>query len=558
MKLKLALMGVSAAGLAVAGTVTAQTKAQVGSASTSIAHAGQAPAAPCESLARQVLPQAKVTRADAVAEGPFTPPAAAQGPGPQSIDLPAFCRVAATLTPSADSDIKMELWLPARGWNGKFMMVGNGGWSGSISYPAMAEPLRRGYAVASTDTGHEGPRGAFAFGHPEKLIDFAWRAVHETTVKGKALTTAFYGAGPRLSYWNGCSSGGKQGLKEVQAFPADFDGVIAGAPANNWMRLQTQSLVANIANLPQGGAPLLAPAQFAILHKGVLDQCDSRDGLKDGQVLDPRSCAFKASSLICKPGEAPTACLTPEQAAAADKIYAPVRNPQTHELIYPGMPPGSEMTWGAVVSRPWETGADTYKFAVFHNPDWDFRTLDLSKDVATAEKADIGIMATTPDLSAFKARGGKLIQYHGWADPFIPTENSINYYESVVAKQGGLPATQDFYRLFLIPAMGHCSGAYTVDWITALEQWVEGGQAPDVLLAKHVPPPGVTPKSPPPEAVVFAPEFGERPMCAYPSLSRHNGAGSGEEPVNFVCQAGPRGARADHSPGALGAMIASK
>jgi feruloyl esterase len=556
MKLKLALLGVSVPALVAAGAVMAQTGAPVGAATASVARPGQAPATPCESLAQKALPQAKITRAEAVAAGPFTPPGPAQGRGPRSVDLPAFCRVAATLTPSPDSDIKMELWLPTSGWNGKFMMVGNGGWSGAISFAAMAEPLRRGYAVASTDTGHEGGRGTFAFGHPQKLIDFAWRAVHDTAVNGQALTTAYYGGTPRFSYWDGCSSGGKQGLKEVQMFPADFDGVIAGAPANNWMRLQAQSLVADIANIPKGGAPILAPPQFAILHKGVLDQCDARDGLKDGQIQDPRTCAFKASSLICKAGQDPATCLTPQQAGVADKIYAPVRNPQTHALIYPGMPPGSELTWGPIVSQAWDTGADTYAVA-FNKPNWDFYTLDLSKDVAAAERADVGIMATTPEVSAFKARGGKVIQYHGWADPFIPTENSINYYESVAAKQGGLAQTQDFYRLFLIPAMGHCAGAYTVDWITALEQWVEAGRAPDVVLANHIPPPGVKPKPLPPGAVVFAPEYGVRTMCAYPAIAHLQG-GNGEEPVDWVCQPGPRGARPDHSPGRLGAMIASK
>jgi feruloyl esterase len=546
-------MGASVVALAAAAGLAVQHGGRAVAAPARIAP--RAPAMDCAALARTALPNAKITSASGVPAGPFTPANANGQPAGRAVDLPAFCRVAATLTPSSDSDIKMEVWLPAD-WNGKFMMVGNGGWSGAISYPAMTEPLTRGYAVASTDTGHEGTRGLFALGHPEKLIDFAYRAVHETAVKGKALTSAYYGAAPRFSYWNGCSSGGKQGLKEVQMYPADFDGVIAGAPANNWMRLQTQSLVANIANLPKGGgAAILGPAQFAILNKGVLDSCDAADGLKDRQVQDPRTCDFKAASLVCKAGEAASTCLTPAQAEAADKIYAPVHNPATHELIYPGMPPGSEMTWGPVVSRPWDTGADTYK-VLFNKPDWDFYSLDLAKDVTAVEKADVGIMATTPDLSAFKARGGKLIQYHGWADPFIPTENSINYYESVVARQGGLPQTQDFYRLFLIPGMGHCNGAYTEDWIGTLERWVEGGDAPDVVLAKRVPPPGFVPK--PIVSVVQAPEYGIRVMCAYPEIGRYRGSGSGEEPVDYQCRPGPRGARPGNGPARLGAMIASK
>ncbi|HTI67052.1 MAG TPA: tannase/feruloyl esterase family alpha/beta hydrolase [Caulobacteraceae bacterium] len=550
MKLRSALLGGSVVALAAAGAAAIHT----GGRAVAAPAVPGAPTLDCAALAQTALPNARVTSAQTMPAGSFTPPGAGPGPAPRPVAT-AFCRVAVTLTPSADSDIKAEVWLP-QAWNGKFMEVGNGGWSGSITYAALADALARGYASASTDTGHEGTRGTFAFQHPEKLIDFAYRAVHETALKGKALTAAYYGAAPRFSYWNGCSSGGKQGLKEVQQYPGDFDGVVAGAPANNWMRLQTQSLVANIANLPKGAAAaILGPTQFAILNKGVLDQCDAKDGLADRQVQDPRTCAFKAASLVCKPGQSAAECLTPAQAEAADKIYAPVKNPRTGALIYPGMPPGSEMTWGPVISRPWDTGADTYK-VLFNKPDWDFYTLDLAKDVDAAEKADPGIMATTPDLSAFKARGGKIIQYHGWADPFIPTENSINYYESVVARQGGLPQTQDFHRLFLVPGMGHCAGAYTVDWVAALERWVEGGVAPDLVMAKRIPPAGFVP--PPVTALVQAPAFGERPMCAYPAVAHYKGTASGEEPLNWVCQAGDRGARPDHGPGRLGAMIASK
>ncbi|HTK34426.1 MAG TPA: tannase/feruloyl esterase family alpha/beta hydrolase [Caulobacteraceae bacterium] len=552
MKLQLALCGASALALAAATAVTAQNRTV-----TAPALGGRGPAVSCETLARTALPNARVASAVAVPAGRFVPPGApAAGPAPAGFDLPAFCRVAVTLTPSADSDIKAEVWLPTAAWNGKFMMVGNGGWSGSITFPAMAQALMRGYATASTDTGHEGPRGIFALGHPEKLIDFAWRAVHETAVQSKALVAAYYGGAPRLSYWNGCSSGGKQGLKEVQKFPADFDGVIAGAPANNWVRLQTQSLWASQANIPKGAtAPIIGDAQTALLHKAVIASCDSLDGVKDEQIQDPRQCNFKPASLLCKSGQNAAECLTPAQVEAADKIYAPLKNPRTGELIYPGMPPGSELTWKPVIGKPWETGDDHYKYTVFKDPNWDFYSLDFDKDLAKAEAADVGIVATETDLSAFKARGGKIIQYHGWADPFIPTENSINYYESVVARQGGLDKAEEFHRLFLIPGMGHCNGAYSLDWITALEQWREGGVAPDVILAKRLPPPGYTPR--PVTAVVQAPEFGERPMCAYPMIAHHIAGANAEEPVNYVCQAGPRGARPGYGPARMGAKISA-
>jgi feruloyl esterase len=504
--------------------------------------ATKAPNIPCERLAAIALTDAEVMDAKQTAAGPFAIPGANPAFGPTSLDLPAFCRASVTLTPSPDSDIKMELWLPPR-WNGKFLMVGNGGWSGSISYPSMAEPLSRGYVVASTDTGHAGERGTFAIGHPEKLIDFAWRAVHETAEKSKALIAAYYGAGPRRSYWDGCSSGGRQGLKEVQQFPEDFDGVIAGAPANNMIRLQVQSLMADKANLPADGAPILGPPQFALLHRAVLDQCDGLDRLKDGEIADPRLCRFKASSLVCKPGQDASACLTPQQAETADRIYAPVRDPKTNALIYPGMPPGSELTWSFVVSQPWMAGVDAFA-VLLGQPDWDLRAHDPVAEVATAEKADVGMLAVNPDLSAFRKRGGKLIQYHGWADPFIPTENSINYYESVLARQGGLRHAQDFYRLFLVPGMGHCFGAYSIDWITALEQWVEAGRAPNEVMGKRLAaaspfgPPGADP----------APDLGSRPICAYPDIARYHGAGSGAEPADFACHAAPRESRAEDRP----------
>ena len=502
-----------------------------------------APAAGCDRLAASAFPDARVTLAEARPAGAFAIPGGG-GFGPPSIKLPAFCRVAVTLTPTPDSDIKMELWLPVK-WNGKFLMVGNGAWSGAVSYSAMAEPLARGYAVASTDTGHRGGRGTFGFGHPEKVVDFAWRAVHETTVKGKALTTAYYGSGPRLSYWDGCSSGGKQGLKEVQMFPADYDGVIAGAPANNWMGLQVQSMVASLANNPKGSKPVLGPAQISLLHKGVLDLCDASDGLKDGQIADPRACRFNPSSLICKPGQDAASCLTPDQAAVADRIYAPVRDPGTHALIYPGLAPGSEEQWPIVILSPWMVGVDN--FALAHNdPNWDQYSFDPVTDLAAAEAWDPGIAATNPDISAFKARGGKLIQYHGWADGLIATENSINYYERVVARQGGVAPTQAFYRLFLAPAMGHCGGAYQVDWITALEQWVEGGRAPESLPARRLAPAQFGP--PAPAAAVPSAGLGSRPICAYPQQAAYKGSGAEGNPSAFACRAASRGARAEDQP----------
>jgi feruloyl esterase len=504
-----------------------------------VASAGT-PAAPCDTLASAALPGATITSAEAREAGAFTPTGGG-GFGGGPMDLPAFCRVAATLSPSADSEIKMEVWLPTE-WNGKFMMVGNGAWSGAVSYFAMAEPLNRGYAVASTDTGHEGGRGTFAFEHPERLVDFAWRAVHETAVTSQALTAAYYGRDADLSYWNGCSSGGKQGLKEAQNFPEDFDAMIVGAPANNWVRLVTASVNASRANIPQGGSPILGPAQFGLLNRAVLAQCDALDGVSDGEIADPRQCSFDAASLACAAGQDPAVCLTPAQAEVANAIYSPVRNPTTDELIFPGAPPGAEPLWVTFAMGPFLIGVDTFA-VLFGNPDWSGYDLDLATDVAGAEAADPGIVATDPDLSAFEARGGKIIQYHGWTDSLIATENSINYYESVVADQGGLEETQDFHRLFLVPGMGHCAGAYAIDWIGELEAWVEGGVAPATVSGRRLPP---GPAFGPPPA--NAPDLGSRPICAYPDIAVYDGSGSDSDPASFTCQAAERGARAGHAP----------
>ncbi len=240
--------------------------------------------ATCESLAALALKDAKITSAQVVPAGQFSPPGARGGAGASNPykTLPEFCRVAATLTPTSDSDIKVEVWLPAANWNGKFQAVGNGGWAGVISYSAMADAVRAGYASASTDTGHSTPGAGFALDHPEKLIDFSWRSEHEMTVKSKTVIEKFYGSGPKLSYWNGCSTGGRQALKEAQKFPADFDGIIAGAPANR----TTLSLWIAHAVL-KDPASYIPPAKYPIIHQAALAACDAQDGLKDGLIDNP-------------------------------------------------------------------------------------------------------------------------------------------------------------------------------------------------------------------------------------------------------------------------------
>jgi feruloyl esterase len=301
-------------------------------------HAGTS----CASLSTLSLPNATITMAQALEAGPFTPPGqdtAAESPR----TLPAFCRVAATLKPTADSDIKIEVWMPAAGWNGKYQAVGNGAFNGSIAYPAMMAALARGYATSSTDTGHTGNNARFASGHPEKVIDFGWRAVHEMTLVSKAIIAAHYDSGPRFSYWNGCSAGGRQAMKEAQRFPADFDGIIAGAPGLDWTGRAIQA-VRVMKALDQSEAARLSPAQLQLLHRAVVNACDALDGVKDGLIADPARCTFNPSLLECEDGAGKVACLSAKQAETARLIYSPVINPKTKREIA-GLARGSEPGW---------------------------------------------------------------------------------------------------------------------------------------------------------------------------------------------------------------------
>ena len=489
---------------------------------TTLAAAGS-----CESLASLALPGTTITAAEPVAAGGFTPPGGrAGGPGPNP-NLPAFCRVAATLKPSADSDIKVEVWMPAAGWNGKLQAVGNGGWTGSIGYGPLATALRRGYATASTNTGHEGGSGQFALGHPEKLVDFGWRAVHEMTVTAKSVIAAFYGNAPRLSYWVGCSSGGKQGLKEAQKFPEDYDGILAGAPANFWTHLVTGSLWVAQATL-KDPASFIPREKYAVIHNAAVAACDATDGVRDGVIEDPARCRFDPKVLQCKNGDRPD-CLTAPQAEAAKRIYGPATNLRTGQAIFPGMAVGSENGWAALAGGPdpLSIASDHFKYVVFKDPNWDFKTLDFDKGVELADSIDkdFQLNATDPNLKTFVARRGKLLMYHGWNDQLIAPQNSINYYKSVVSALGGESKAMASVRLFMAPGMMHCGGGdgpNSFDMLTALEQWVEQGKAPERVIAARMAN-GVATRT--------------RPLCPYPQTAQYRGSGSTDAAENFICKA---------------------
>jgi feruloyl esterase len=478
-------------------------------------------AASCEDLAASKLPDTTIMLAQPVAAGELTLPGG-RGPGGTTTykDLPAFCRVAATLRPSSDSDIRIEVWLPSSNWNGKFQAVGNGGWAGVISYREMAEALRLGYATASTDTGHTGGSGRFAYGHPEKLIDFGYRSEHEMTLKAKALVNAFYGSAPKYSYWNGCSTGGRQGLKEAQRYPADYDGIIAGAPANR------TALALWIAfALLKEPASYIPANKYPLVHQEVLAACDARDRLKDGLIEDPRRCNFDPKVLLCQGGDGPS-CLTAPQVEAVRKIYSAATNPRTGEKLFPSLVPGTELGWGVLGGpEPSAIILDQYKYVVFKDPNWNWRTFDFDKDVARSNEPENVVMnATDPNLSAFFAHNGKLLLYHGWSDPNISVLSTIQYYESVVDTMGGAAKTSGNVRLFLEPGMGHCGGGEgpnVFDKVGAMEQWVEKKQAPERMVASHL---------------TNGKVDRTRPLCPYPQVAQYKGSGSIDDAANFVCK----------------------
>jgi Tannase and feruloyl esterase len=482
--------------------------------------------ASCDSLSSLTLPNTVVTAASSMAAGEFTPPPLPGGATAVYRNLPAFCRVAATLKPSSDSEIKIEVWMPAADWNGKFQAVGNGGWAGVLSYSALGNALRRGYATASTDTGHSGSGGdaSFAFNHPEKVIDFGYRAVHEMTVQAKAVVREFYGKPPALAYWNGCSTGGRQGLKEAQRYPDDYDGIIAGAPANYMTHLSAQSLwVAQaVAKTPGSAIPR---EKFAALHKAVMEACDALDGIKDGVLEDPRRCQFDPKAIQCT-GEDGPECLTAPQVEAARKIYEAPTNPNTKAEIFPGLERSTEPLWGGLAGpNPLSISVDHYKYLVFKNPAWDFKALDFGKDVDLADRLDGGVInAIDPNLMPFFARGGKLLLYHGWIDQLIAPRNTINYYQSVAGTLGGVDAIADSMRLFMVPGMAHCSGGpgpNVFDSIGAIEQWVEQKKRPEQMVASHQTNGNVD---------------RTRPLCPYPQVATYNGSGSTDDAASFTCK----------------------
>lgn len=482
-------------------------------------------AATCDSLNSLKLTNATIT-ATAVAAGSYTPPAPAGGKGkaPAAMtDLPAFCDVKVVSKPSADSVINIEYWLPDTGWNGNFLAKGNGGWSGSITPNTLADGLRAGYATAMTDTGHEGGSASFALDHPEKVVDFGYRAVHEMAALGKQIVQARYESPVRKSYWDGCSAGGRQGLKAAQMYPADFDGIVAGAPAIMFTGRSSQAIWIGqqTHKSPENALP---QAKFAVVHNAVLAACDNLDGVKDGVLENPRKCNFDPKSIQCKGADAAD-CLTAGEVETVQKIYADVTNPRTKEVYFPGHEPGSENGWNTMAgANPFGVGIDMFKYVVFSNPDWDYKTLNFDADMTKAMKAGEPIDALNPNLKPFYDRGGKIIQYHGWGDPQISSRSSVVYYENVAKANGGVSKVQNNHRLFMVPGMAHCGGGdgtATFDMLSALTQWVEQNKVPEQIVASRVEG-GKTVRT--------------RPLCSYPATAQYKGSGSTDDAANFTCK----------------------
>jgi feruloyl esterase len=531
-------------------------------AGLTVAPALQAAPTRCENLISLKLPHATIISAKPIAAGPTQMTTLL---GPATLDVPSRCEVRAVSRPSSDSEIGFELWLPLTGWNGKYQQKGNGGFAGTVNRAALVDPLRRGYAVAATDDGHDAtktPQGTFALGHPEKLIDFSYRAVHDTSEQAKAITTAFYGKAPAASYFVGCSDGGREALMEAQRYPEDFNGILAGAPASDWSHLFT-SFAWNALALGKERIPI---EKLLVIQRAVVAACDAADGLKDGLVSSPLACQFDPAVLACKGADAKD-CLTSAQLETLKRLYSGPTNPRTGEQLFPGLiATGTEamrMNWpvwvlGMSAGQSAQSGfaASYFRDVVFERPDWQLRSMDFDRDVRISDqKVAPLINATNPDLRSFRAHGGKLLQYHGWSDSAIVASSSIQYYQAVQSFLAAAPdprsppkSVEDFYRLFMVPGMSHCSGGVGPvhfgndatdfgtasastdpehDVFTALVRWVEQGVPPDHIIGSG-------------PSALDATKTLTRPLCPYPQQASYKGNGDANDARNFECAIPPK------------------
>lgn len=462
-------------------------------------------------------------RAEAIAAGTTIPGGSGEG------TLPPYCRIRGVLKPEPGSRIGFELWLPdPERWTGRYQMLGNGGYSSTLPLGAMAQALARGSAAIATDTGHEGDDPEFARGRPQAIVDWGWRAVHLSALAGKKVVQQYYGRPAERSYFNGCSTGGHQGMMEAQRFPADFDGIVAGAPGSNRVRLNSAFLWQYLANHPgrDGSRPVLDGNDLRLLAASSLLRCRAANGAAAGGLSsdkwlnDPLGCRPDPAILLCRAG-GPSPCLSSEKVMAAQAMYAGARDPRSgRRVTFPWLP-GSEPGWSGYWADPREptqpARVNLWRFWAFDNPTWDWWSFDFRRDLRVAmSRLSPLIDATDPDLRAFRARGGRLLQYHGLADPVVSPLDTLAYRHAVLRRSG--TRGEDWFRLFLVPGMGHCSGGEgfnRFDAQAAIERWVEEARAPQQLLATNST--GTT-----------------RPLCPYPQRAIFRGGNPGEA-RSFVC-----------------------
>ena len=528
-----------------------------------VAHAG---AMPCERMTAASSSTMRIESAAPVI-GSLPEGAEVKGRGshagkisPYLVNLPQFCRVNAIVRPVPGSRIEIELWLP-KDWNGKLVGLGSHGFGGNFERGDMGMALRRGYAVVTSDLGHSSrvnERQAdfnvgdarFAINNPVAVDDFAWRATHVMTLAAKDLVKRFYGTRARRAYFDGCSNGGRQAIREAQQFPHDYDGIVAGSAAMAW----TRSFFATARYLQVGMLPSgqrIAPAKLELAQRAAVAACDRLDGAVDGLIVDPRACGWKASALACKPGQDQASCLTAEEAEAIDTVHRPITDPRTGAVLYPGLYPGSEGEWRNMISFNAVT-ANYFRYMVMNDANWAPKPdSDLFAVLGRSEQSGapgLRINSTNPDLSAFRKAGGKLIQYHGWADPSFGPADATGYYDEVIDLQPDadkVAATQSFYRLFMVPAMNHCYGGNGPvnfggldheptgqddadhDVLDALDRWVEKGRAPDRIVATQFTAEGKVRR--------------QMPLCPYPAVAAYIG-GDVDRPESFACKRGGQAA----------------
>ena len=495
----------------------------------------------CSALKSLAIPNTTILSAQQIPAGSYTPP----GSKVAFDDLPAFCRLTANVTPVPGSSIGIEIWLPSNTWNGRYQQVGTHGLGGVFYWSEMAPQLRRGFATGATDTGHSASEGpsAWAIGAPERIKDFAYRAVHELADKAKIALKAYYGKPQEFAYFNGCSKGGGDAMKSAQMYPYDFNGIIAGGAAAHVTHGSTAQLIQTL-NLKNAG--IQGPRGIEILklaQRSAIAACDALDGVTDGIISNPSRCNWSASSLICKPGQDPATCITSEQSAALTANVAEVVDPASGGAFFPGQSRGAEHDQ---TKFGWTKGLSFAGLAVYQmglgDANWDGSTFDFRRDSPIVDKVLQSVNAIDPDLSAFKKAGGKLIQWHSWDDSQFQPLFQIHYYEQVAALMDGIQNVEDFYRLFMVPAQGHCSGSGVGpsniggegqiavsndaqhDVVTALQTWVEQGKAPNQLIATR-----------------FANKDGrqeidmQRPICRYPLEAVYKGSGNPNAASSFYC-----------------------